>query len=118
MIFFGIAALAENLRTFVRMFFCGLMLRVGPALIVEIVEKTGEAPAVFVAAELAGVGANAGFDGQGMFSEAFALCVFAEEIPGVVSIRHFFLGNHINATASGVVGGLGMGRELFWTGIV
>jgi hypothetical protein len=65
-----------------------------------------------------GVGANAGFDGQGVFAEAFALCVFAEEIPGVVSIRHFFLGNHINATASGVVDGLEIGRELFWPRIV
>jgi hypothetical protein len=34
-----------------------------------------------------------------MFSQAFALGVFAEQIPGVVSIRHLFLGNQFNSTA-------------------
>jgi hypothetical protein len=53
-----------------------------------------------------------------MFSQAFILGVFAKKIPCVVSIRHLFPGNHINATASGVVGGLGAERELFWPGIV
>jgi hypothetical protein len=42
------------------------------------VKQAGKAPSVFVATELSGVGANAGFDGEGMFSQAFALGVFAE----------------------------------------
>jgi hypothetical protein len=53
-----------------------------------------------------------------VFTQVFALCVFAEKIPGVVSIRHFSLGDHINATASGVVGGLEIGREVFGPRIV
>jgi len=115
--FFGVAALAENLRAFVGVLFRRVMFGIGPAFVVEIVKQARQAPGAFVATELLGVSANAGFNGQGMFSQAFALCVFAEQIPCVVSIRHLFLGNHINATASGVVGGLGAEREVFWPGI-
>src|SRR6202041_3051731 len=96
---FGVATLAEDRRAFVGVLFRRVMFGVGPALVIEIVEETGKAPSVFVATELSGVGANAGFDGEGMFSQAFALGVFAEQIPGVVSIRHLFLGNQFNSTA-------------------
>ena len=61
--FFGVAALAENLRAFVGVLFRWVMFGIGPALVVEIVEQAGQAPGVLVAAELSGVGANAGFDG-------------------------------------------------------
>ena len=88
--FLGVTALTENLRAFVGMLFRRVMLGVWPALIIEIVKQAGEAPGVFVAAELSSVGANAGFDGESMFAKALALCVFAEKIPGIISVRHLF----------------------------
>jgi hypothetical protein len=60
--FLGIAALAENLRALVGVLLCCVMLGIGPALVVEIVEQAGQAPGVLVASELLGVGANAGLD--------------------------------------------------------
>jgi hypothetical protein len=66
------------------------MLGVGPALVVEIVKEASEGPGVLVAAKLACVGAYARFDGERVFAKAFALRVFAEKIPGVVSIWHWF----------------------------
>ncbi len=55
------------------------------ALVVEIVEQGGEAPELFVVAEFAGVGANAGFHGEHVFAEGFGLRVFADELPGFVA---------------------------------
>src|SRR4029077_4310748 len=78
--FLGVTALTENLRAFVGMLFRRVMLGIWPALVIKIVKQAGEAPGVFVAAELSGIGANAGFDGESMFEKAFALRVFAEKI--------------------------------------
>ena len=96
---FAVAVLAEDFGAFGGMLTVRRVIVVGPALVVEVVEEGGEAPEIFVGAVFSGVGANAGFDGEGMFLQAFALGVFAEQIPGVVSIRHLFLGNQFNSTA-------------------
>src|SRR5208282_2246651 len=72
------------------MFLGGMVFRIGPALVVEIMEEAGEGPKTFVAAKLQGVGADAGFDRQGVFAEAFALREFAEKGPGIRAIRHLF----------------------------
>ena len=86
--FFGVAQLAEDLCAFGGMLLvCGVGV-VGPAFVVEIVEQGGEAPEFFVGAVLAGVGADAGFDGEHVFAQAFGLGVFAEKFPGVVAGRH------------------------------
>lgn len=48
--FFGVSALAENLRAFKGVLFRRVMFRVGPAFVVEIVKQAGQAPGVFIAA--------------------------------------------------------------------
>ena len=92
--FFGVAALAKDLRAFVRMFFRGVMFGVGPTLVIEIVEEAGEAPGVFVATELLGVGANAGFDGQGVLSR-LSLCVYSQ--------RRFQASSRFGIFSSGII---------------
>jgi hypothetical protein len=89
--FLGIATFAKNFRTFVGVLFSRVVGGIGPALVIEIVEKAGESPEIFVGFELSGIGAGAGFHGESVFSKAFALRVFAEKVPGVVSCRHHFL---------------------------
>src|SRR5262249_33694068 len=58
------------------------------ALVVEVVKQRGQTPGFFVGAVLTGVGADAGFDRQHVFAQAFGLRVFAEELPGIVSGWH------------------------------
>ena len=86
--FAGVAVLAENLSAMSWMFFIGGMSFVRPALVIEIVEKGGKAPGLFIGALLAGIGANAGFDGEHVFTKRFRLRVFAKQIPGVIACRH------------------------------
>ena len=76
----GVAALAENLRAFVGMLLRRVVIGVRPALVIKIVEQGGEAPGIFVAAEFSRVGADAGFDCEGVFAQAFSLRVFAEKM--------------------------------------
>jgi hypothetical protein len=54
------------------------------------VKESGEAPEVFVRTIFAGIGADAGFDGEHVFAEAFGLGVLAEEFPGIFAGRHLF----------------------------
>jgi hypothetical protein len=54
-------------------------------------EQAGEGPKIFVSAKFPGVGARAGFHGESVFAKAFALGVFAEQVPGVVASGHRFL---------------------------
>jgi hypothetical protein len=56
---------------------------VGPALVIEIVNQSSEAPEFFVSARFAGVGADASFYCQHVFAERFRLRVFADKFPGV-----------------------------------
>src|SRR5262245_37422871 len=62
--------------------------RIGPALVVEIVQQADDAPALLVLAELAGISPHRRLDGDHVFLEAFALGVFREQLPCVVAI-HF-----------------------------
>jgi hypothetical protein len=86
--FIGIAALAKDFGAFGGVLAAGSVGVVGPALVIEIVEERCEAPEVLVGALLAGVGADAGFDGKGVFAEILRLRVFAEEVPSVVARGH------------------------------
>jgi hypothetical protein len=86
--FFGVTLLAKNLGA------CGgvLLVRgvglVGPALVVEIVEQSGDTPELFIGAMLAGVGADAGFHRQHVLAETLRLRVFAQELPGLFACGH------------------------------
>jgi hypothetical protein len=60
--FLGIALLAKDSGAFGGVLFVRGVGFVGPALVVEVVQKGGESPKVFIGALLAGVGADAGFD--------------------------------------------------------
>src|ERR1700693_1213955 len=77
----------------------GVMCRIGPALVVEIVEQPGERPGIFVAAKFSGVGADAGLDSQRVFAKTFALGVLAQQIPRIIAVRHLFSSSigHIRA---------------------
>ena len=86
--FFTVPVLPEDFGAFGGVFAVGGMVVVGPALVVEVVKQGSEAPGALVFAELAGIGADAGFDGEHVLAKAFGLCVLTEEIPGIVACRH------------------------------
>src|SRR5579863_1827672 len=85
---FGIAPLAEDLRSFIGVLARRAVIGVRPALVVKIVEQRRHSPQFLVPAEFAGVGANAGLDGQRMLAQALALGVFTQQLPRIVAIRH------------------------------
>src|SRR4029078_1108875 len=60
----------------------GVILQVRILLVVEIVEERGIAPEQLVLAELAGVAAHRGLDGEGVLQQALALGVRREQRPG------------------------------------
>src|SRR5437879_10357298 len=70
------------------MFLGGVVGLVWPTLVVEIVQKCGQAPKMFFTAQLSSIRAHAGFDRQRMFEEVFVLRVLTEQSPCVVSIEH------------------------------
>ena len=70
---FRVAALGEDLVADIRVLFSG-----GVLVVIEIVEESGDGPDGFVLAELEGVGAHAGLDGHGVFSQTFRLGEFRE----------------------------------------
>ena len=86
--FCRVAPFAKNSSALGGMFLVRGVSGVGKFLVVEVVEQRGESPKVFIGARFFGVGANAGFDGEHMFAQAFGLRVFAEKIPGIVARRH------------------------------
>ena len=86
--FFRVAVLAQNLGSFGGMLAVGRMVVIGPALVVEVVQKGGDAPGVLVGVMLAGVCPDASLHGQHMFAQTFRLRVFAEQIPGIFAGRH------------------------------
>ena len=86
--FGGIAMFAEDFGAFGGMLTVGRVVIVGPALVIEVVEKRGERPELFVGAEFTGISADTGFDRKHVFAEGFGLGVFAEESPGVVTSWH------------------------------
>jgi hypothetical protein len=88
--FFVVAVLAKYFGAFGGMLTVGCVVVVGPALVIEVVEESGEAPVVFVRTIFAGVGPDAGFDGKHVFAEAFRLGVFAQKLPGIFAGRHWF----------------------------
>ena len=85
--FLGVAEFAEDFGAFGGMFLVRGVIVVGPALVVEIVKESGEAPSFFVGAVFAGVSADAGFDSQHVFAQGFGLGVFADEFPGIFASR-------------------------------
>src|SRR5437879_9805356 len=70
------------------MAFAGMLLLNRPSLVIKIVQQRGDSPELFVRSRLAGIGAHASFDGQGVFAQVFVLSEFAEQGPGVVSRGH------------------------------
>src|ERR1700726_3732407 len=72
------------------MLFGGMMVRIGPALVVEIVKKRGDSPEFFIGSGFSRIGADARFHSQRMLAQAFALRVFAEQLPCIITIRHLF----------------------------
>ena len=60
------------------MAFGGVMLLIGPALVIEIVQERGEAPEIFIGGGFAGVGAHAGFYGESVLAQILIGGVFAE----------------------------------------
>ncbi len=88
--FLGVALLAKDFGAFGGVLFVRSVRFVGPALVVEVVEQSGDAPEFLVRAVLAGIGADAGFHGQHVLAEALGLRVFAQELPGVFACGHGF----------------------------
>ena len=76
----GIALRLQDLDAAKRM-----VLLVGIALVVEVVQQRDDAPVVFVLAELPRVAAHRGFDRQHVLPQALALRVLGHQRPGVVS---------------------------------
>src|SRR5713226_5272287 len=79
---------------------------VGPALVVEVMQQSGDAPELFIGAVLAGIGADAGFHGQHVLAEAFGLRVFAQKLPGVFACGHGVL------RKEGSLAQVGQGNEM------
>src|SRR6266852_1789001 len=67
-----------------------MMLLVGPALVIEIVQQRRDAPERYIGALFASVGAHAGFHGQRVLAQTFRLRVLAQKIPGILTRRHSF----------------------------
>src|SRR3989449_6161143 len=99
-----VAALPEDLGAFVRMLLGGVVGLVWPTLVVEIVQKCGQAPELFVTAQLSSIRADAGFDRQRMFEEVFVLRVLTEQTPCVVSIEHPLTSRLVSAPAEAALG--------------
>ena len=70
------------------MLLCGAMLRIWPALVIEIVQQRGIAPKFLVRAILSRVGSHASFDGERMLPQTFPSGVFSQQFPGILAIRH------------------------------
>jgi len=64
--FVGVAAFFQDFVAFVGMFFRG-----GIFLVIEIMDQSDDSPKILILAKLFGVGAHAGFDGEGMFAQTF-----------------------------------------------
>ena len=60
-------------------------LRVGMALVVEVVQQPGDAPELLVGAELAGVGAHRGLDGEAVAAQRLRLAPTRQQGPGLVA---------------------------------
>src|SRR3954468_12433480 len=80
---FGVPLGGENLATAERM-----ILRGRPPFVVEVVEQAHDPPVHFRFAESACVSTNRGFDGEGVFPEAFALRVLGQQPPGCLSAEY------------------------------
>ncbi len=64
--FFGVPAFFQNLGAFV-----GVVVGARIFLVIEIMEKTDQAPQFFVASSFTGVGAHASLDCECMFPKTF-----------------------------------------------
>src|SRR5579864_5626716 len=64
-----------------------MMLRIRPALVIEIVQQGRLAPQFFIRALLSSVSPNARLDGQRMLAQIFALRVFTQQFPRFVPVR-------------------------------
>ena len=84
---FRIAALFQNLGALQRM-----VRRVGPALVIEVVQQADNAPCLRVFAEFARIGAHGGFDSKHVLDQARVFCVFLQEGEGVGTIHESLLG--------------------------
>src|SRR5437868_9297339 len=66
------------------------------ALVVEIVNQPGEAPALGVFSEMLGVGAHGGFDAEHVLAERLARREFLHEGEGLASRRKSLPGHDVN----------------------
>ena len=71
--FFSHTALAEKARAFAR-----VVGRIGPALVIEIMDEAGDAPQVNVLTEMRRVMSHRGFDGQRVLAQRFRLREFRQ----------------------------------------
>src|ERR1700730_2945888 len=62
-----------------------VVLLIGPALVVEIVQQRGQSPEFLIGSGFPGISAHTGLNGQGMFAQAFVLGEFAEQGPSLIS---------------------------------
>src|SRR5207245_7372385 len=99
-----VAALPEDLGAFVRMFLGGVAGLVWPTLVVEIVQKCGQAPEMFITAQLSSIRADAGLDCQRMFEEVFVLRVLVEQSQCIVSVEHPLTSRLVSAPAEAALG--------------
>ena len=79
---FRVAEFRKNLRSSVR-----VVLGVGRALVVEVVEESDDAPHLGVAAAFDGVGAHRRFHTEGVFDKARIVGVFGQQVPRLVPRR-------------------------------
>lgn len=73
------ASFAENPDALRRVLVGRRMRGVRKALVVEVVDETGQSPALGILAVLLGIGAHRGFHGQHVFAERFARGVFVHQ---------------------------------------
>jgi len=81
----GIALGGEDLDTAV-----GMVLHVGPALIVEVVQEPGQPPKLLVLLPEPRIVAHRRLDCQRVLAQAFLFRVLAEELPGFVAAGKSF----------------------------
>ena len=79
---FGIALLAQDRGTVLRM-----LVERRVHLVVEVVQERGNAPELFVLAELPRVGGGRSLDGERVTQQRLALRVAREGLPGTVASR-------------------------------
>src|SRR6202030_3800184 len=81
----GIPALPQDFGAGRWMAFARVVLLIGPALVVEIVQQRGQSPEFLIGPGCPGISAHTGLNGQGMFAQTSVLGEFAEQGPSLIS---------------------------------